>query len=122
MSQVFRALTPDGDWMFGQGRGSYLQKSDAIKADIQTALKLFMGEVFWDLGAGVDWWNLLGGKGAATRAAIIVQCRAVINKVEGVSKINKVDASLDAATRKLVVTYDIDTIFTKSVKGSASIA
>lgn len=121
MSQTFRALTPDEDWAFGNGRGSYFTKGDAISADVKTALRIFMGEVFWNTSFGVDWWNLLGGKTQYARPNIIIQCRAIIAGVEGVSKINSIDVVTDVRTRQLTVTYSIDTIYTKGVSGSATV-
>lgn len=122
MSQIFRGITRDGDWTFGKGRASYFRNDLAIRTDIETALKIFLGEIFWDLGTGVDWWNLLGGKNPAAQAGIILQTRQVINKVDGVVRINKVNSSLDVSTRKLTVTYNVDTIFSRQVAGSVAIA
>lgn len=121
MSQTFRALDVDGDWAFGQGRGSYLTYSDAISADVRTALQIFLGEVFWRKDFGVDWWNLLGGKAAHARTNIILQSRAIIAQVEGVAKINSVDAQVNSATRRLTLTYSIDTIFSKGATASVTI-
>lgn len=108
----FRALDSNGDWVFGNGRQSYFVAEDAINADIATALKVFVGECFFALNAGVDWWNLLGGK---DEQGIILGCRKVIASRAGVARINSVTATLDRGSRKLSVTYNIDTIYSRNV-------
>lgn len=104
-----RAIDPvAGDWTFGQGRQNYLTGAAEINQDIATALKVFLAECFFDTSFGVDWFNLIGGKNAA---AIILQCRTLISQRRGVTKINKVDAFLDARTRGLSVTYNVSTVY-----------
>ncbi len=94
--------------MWGQGRQNYLTGAAEINQDIATALKVFLGECFFDTGAGVDWLNLLGGKNAQ---AIVLQCRTVIAKRVGVTKINSVNASLDRTSRLLSISYNVSTVY-----------
>lgn len=104
-----RALDPvTGDWQFGQGRQNYLTGAAEINQDIATALKVFLGECFFDTSFGVDWFNLNGGKNAQ---AIVLQCRTVISRRPGVTKINKVFAFLDATSRRLSITYNVSTVY-----------
>lgn len=107
----FRALTNGGDFTWGKGVQNYLQAEAAIVADIKTALKTFLGEAFWAVDFGVDWWNLLGGK---SQEAIVLQCRQIIASRDGVTKINSVAAALDSRTRQLSVTFNIDTIYSRN--------
>lgn len=58
----FRNLTADGDWCFGKGRNSFLMNDRALMMNIRTRLLSFLGDCFFDEEAGIDWWNLLGGK------------------------------------------------------------
>jgi hypothetical protein len=108
----FRALTSSGDWTFGNGVQNYLIDEDAINADIATALRLFLGECFFALDSGVDWWNLIGSHDEQN---IILQCRKVIASRAGVARINTVYANLTRSTRQLSVTYNIDTIYSRSI-------
>lgn len=114
----FRALDSSSDWQFGAGLQSYFTDERAINADISTALKVFLGECFFALDAGVDWWNLIGGK---DEQGIILQCRTVIAQRAGVARINSVTASLDRSTRKLTVTYNVDTIYSQSISNSVTV-
>ena len=115
----FRALDSAGDWSFGKGRQSYTTGDRAVNLNVETALKIFRGEVFWRLEFGVDWWNLLGAKNSA--ASIILQCRELIVSRYGVARINRVSPNLNRTTRNLNVQYDIRTIFSRSVRGAAQL-
>lgn len=115
-----RAIDPvTKDWTWGQGRQNYLTGEAEINQDIATALRVFLGECFFDTTFGVDWWNLLGGKGTA--AAIVLQCRKVIAARSGVTKINRVDASVDSRTRSLRVSYNVSTVYSLQTVNSVSI-
>lgn len=118
--QTFRAIDADSDWLWGMGRSSYFRNNDAIQADIKTALQIFMGEVFWNTQFGVDWWNLIGGKNPAAQAGIILQTRTVILSCQGVSRINSVTPVFDSVTRRLNLSYNINTIFSQNITGSVS--
>jgi hypothetical protein len=106
-----RAIDEQGDWVFGQSRNSYFTGAAEIIEDIDTALNLFMGEAFWAMDAGVDWWNLIGGKNPQAQQNIIVQCREVIASRWGVTKINSVDVEFSNYRRNLSITYSIETIY-----------
>ena len=114
----FRALDSSGDWQFGAGRQSYFADEDAINADIATALRTFLGECFFALDAGVDWWNLLGSK---DEQGILLQCRSVISQREGVARINSVTASL-SRSRVFSVTYNVDTIYSQSIVNTVTVS
>ncbi len=116
----FRALDQNGDWTCGAGTQSYFTDEDAISADIKTALKIFLGEVFWALDAGVDWWNLIGARKGAEQN-IILQCRQVISSRQGVTRINKVESILDRNTRRLSVSFNIDTVFSRNLNGEIAV-
>ncbi len=116
----FRGIDAAGDWQFGAGLQSYLLDEDAIAADIKTALKVFLGECFFALDFGVDWWNLLGSRKGATEN-IILQCRQLISSREGVTKINRVEAVLDRGTRRLNVSFNVDTVFTRNLNGEVAV-
>lgn len=115
----YRALDQNSDWSFGTGLQSYFTAIAAIRADIQSALQVYLGESFFALDFGIDWWNLIGGK---DEQGIILQCRAMISTREGVTKINRVDATLNRTTRALNVSYNIDTVFTRNLSGQVTIA
>ncbi len=106
-----RALDTDGDWVFGQGKGSYLVGVEAIIQDIDTALHIFLGECFWNMNFGVDWFNLIGAKAPLAQQNIILQCRQMISTRQGVTNINRVDVTFTDYRRTLSIVYDISTIY-----------
>jgi hypothetical protein len=112
----FRAIDASNDWAFGSGVQSYLVGPTAINADIKTALLEFLGECFFALQDGVDWWNLTGGKNPATLAAIILQCRKVILARYGVTAVTSVTATLTG--RAPSVAYSASTIYSTNVSGT----
>ncbi len=116
--ETFRSLNADLDWTWGAGRQNYATLENAINLDVATALKVFLGEIFWATNVGVDWWNLLGGK---NEIAIILQTRSVIIAREGVQRITSLIPILDRRTRQLRLTYAIDTKYSRALQGSVSI-
>ena len=120
MSESFRAIDGNNDWQFGGGKSSYFNEEQAIDADIQTALQIFLGECFFATKDGVDWWNLIGGRNPSAQQGIILQCRTVILGRYGVVKVNSISPVLDQQ-RNLVVNYNVDTIYTRGLASSATI-
>lgn len=111
----------NGDWHFGHGRQDYLVDDRAINLNLNSRLRSFLNDCFWSMGFGIDWWNLLGGKNPTAQVGIILQCRTMIANSYGVVRINTVDATTDARTRRLTVAYSIDTIFTRNLRNAVTI-
>jgi hypothetical protein len=119
--QTFRGIDlATGDWLFGRGLASYFRNNDAIQADIQTALQMFLGECFWNTDFGVDWWNLIGGKNPEAQAGIVLQTRKIILGVDGVTQINSVSVAYETGQRNLSLRYSINTIFSRDVTGQVT--
>lgn len=121
MSSPFRGLDANGDWSFGYGKQSYFVRSQAIVADIGTSLKMFLNDCFFAMDTGIDWWNLLGAKNPTAQNEIIMQCRRMIAQVDGVVRINSVDAVFNSTSRSLSVTYNIDTVYSQNVLGNITL-
>jgi hypothetical protein len=115
---TFRNIDGSGDWTFGQGRQNYLRDQNAVAANIATRLRSYLNDCFWALDAGVDWWNLLGTTNPTAQTNIIIQTRAVLANSFGVIRINSVVATTDRATRRMSLTYNVDTIFTRNLVGT----
>jgi len=104
-----RALDANGDWTFGKGQNDYKFGRDAAAQAIGTRLKSFTGDCFFDIGAGIDWWNLLGSK---NRLALELAISNSILNTPGVTRIvpNTFSSTLDA-DRNLSVSCQVDTVF-----------
>lgn len=115
----FRALDADNDWSFGRGIQSYAKDETAIKLNIYTRLFFFLNDCFFAMDQGIDWWNLIGGKNPQARAGIILQTRTALVRTEGVVRVNSVDAIMDSQTRKFFLSYNVDTLFTRNLRGDS---
>ncbi len=113
-----RNLTAAGDWTFGKGLQSYLTAQAAIALDIKTYLTLWTGNCFFALQAGVNWRQFLD-KNQEQRLLAGLQT-AILGRF-GVMGINLLSADLDRQTRRIVVKYDVQTIYTQSFKDSITI-
>lgn len=119
---IFRAIKSDNDWTFGTGKGSYLTGNAALMANVKTSLYFFLNDCFFAMNVGIDWWNLLGSMNPAARNGILLQTRETLRKCYGIVRITKIDAVTDPFTRKLVISYTVDTIYSSSVTGSVAIS
>jgi hypothetical protein len=114
--EIFRSLDTNGDWVFGQGTGSYLTGEQAIALDLKTALFCFLNDAFWQLDFGIDWVTYLGAKG--TENAILLACRQMIASRPNIVAITALSATLNAVTRSLTLVYNVATTFSRSLIGS----
>lgn len=113
-----RNLDSSGDWTFGKGLQSYLTGQAAIALDIKTYLNLWAGNCFWALQAGINWRQYLD-KNQETQ--LLAGLQAALLGRFGVMAINQLSADLDPRTRAIVVTYDVQTIYTQSFQDSITI-
>jgi hypothetical protein len=109
-----RALDSNGDWTLGKGLNDYVQNRDAVKQNIRTRLFSFLGDCFFDAGAGIDWFNLLGGKDLAS---LQLSIRATILNTEGVSGIVSASAVINAQ-RNLQINYSYTDIYSQVSQGN----
>lgn len=103
---IVRALDINGDWIFGKGLNDYKSGRDALAQNIQTRLNSFLGDCFFETSAGIDWFNLLGGK---SKLAIEIQVSAVLLNTDGVTAVLELSSVLNEATRDLTISYKVST-------------
>lgn len=114
---IVRALDSDGDWTFGKGKNNYLKDLLAVSQMISTRLNSFLGDCFFDTSAGVDWFNLNGGK---SKVAINLAVKTVILNTPFVTGIVELSILLDDE-RNLSLIYEVSTEFPGNVRGEAQI-
>lgn len=102
-----RALDGNHDFTFGSGRSNYLQNNAAIAQNTNTRLSSFLGDCFYDLGAGIDWFNLLGAK---DQTAVKLAVSSTILNTEGVTGIQEISFGLNAK-RQFSVSYTEQTVY-----------
>lgn len=106
----FRQLTDAGDWTFGSGLNNYASDDDAIGLNIRTRILSWVGDCFFDAGAGIDWVNRLGSRNQ--QELLELDLRTLILQTEGVTAINNI--SVVVTGRDFSATYDIQTIYSQS--------
>lgn len=104
---IVRAIDVNGDWLFGRGRNDYRTNQQAIAQNIKTRLISFLGDCFFDTTAGIDWFNLLGGK---DQTALNLAINAVILNTEGVTGGLQTFTGLNDA-RVFTVQYKVQTVY-----------
>jgi hypothetical protein len=124
---INRALDGAGDWTWGQGLSSFNTGQAAVAQDVGTRLLLFLGDFFFAMLCGVDWWNLCSSKNPAAQNGIILQTRQMILGTvggypsSGVTSINSLNVYLNPRTRQLSLEYNINTIYTTSYTDSVTV-
>lgn len=114
---IFRGLTSDGDWQFGAGKSSYAIGDSAIILNIETTLRTFLGECFFDPEIGQPWFDIINYR---NKDAIVLSIKGAIVNLYGVISINKLEYTFDIY-RVLTIKYDITTLYTKNVLGTVII-
>ncbi len=105
------ALTPAGDWTYGNGLGNYAVDEAAVEQNLKTWLQSWVSNCFFALKDGIDWQNLLDvGQEQNLDDAI----RVGILACYGVVGVSNVHASFDPRMRKIDISADIVTIFSQS--------
>lgn len=113
-----RTLSPAKDWTYGNNLGGYLTKNAAIAQQINCRLLQFLGECFWDVNAGIDWFGYLGGKNAS---GLNLAIATVILNTPGVLGFSTPPVFvLNDVTRTFSVNWKVNTTFSKSYPGTAN--
>jgi hypothetical protein len=114
---IVRGIDAEGDFLFGKGRNDYKRDNDAIGQNLVTRLRSFLGDCFFDVEAGLDWYNLLGFK---NQLAVNLAVRTAILNTEGITKLIELSMVL-SQNRNLTITYSADTVYSTSV-GTVEVA
>lgn len=104
---IIRALDGDNDWTFGRGKNDYLRENDAVAEEIATILRCFLGDCFFDVPQGIDWFNLLGTN---NKLGLILQVKNKILNVEEVTGLIDLSVNLDE-NRNIFLQYSVSTVF-----------
>ena len=100
-----RALDNSGDWLYGKGQNDYKTGKDAVAQNIQTRLNSFLGDCFFDTGAGIDWFTFLGGK---DQLSLNLAVSAVILNTDFVTSLSQLSVVL-SVSRRLTIQYTVNT-------------
>jgi hypothetical protein len=108
-----RRIDDAGDMLFGRGQASYLSGTEATAQRVRSALRLILGEVFYDTSAGVptlpnvnaDQPPILGERPNLSYARAVFT-NAILG-VEGVASVDSLLMTVDTRTRGLTVQADV---------------
>lgn len=103
-----RALDTDNDWEYGKGQNDYKVQRAAVAQNLQTRISSFFGDCFFDTNAGVDWYNLLGGK---DQLALQLAVTAIILNTANIASILSFSATYSSSNRNLVLFYKVLSVF-----------
>lgn len=106
---AFRNLDENGDWLFGKGKNDYARSQEAIKLDIKTRIHSWLGDCFFAVEDGIDWWNRLGS--FDQRELLEQDLRLAILQTDGVTEI--VDFSTELVDRRFSASYTVNTVYSK---------
>ena len=107
MSSV-RALDSNHDWTFGRGLSNYVRDQASVEQDLNTRLNSFLGDCFFDIAAGIDWFNLLGTKNTL---GMDLALKTLILNTDSVTGLIELSFTIDN-NRKLTATYTVSTTYT----------
>lgn len=107
-----RAIDSNHDFLFGKGQNDYVTANLAVAQNINTRLSSFLGNCFFDLGAGLDWITILSSK---NQLAANLAISAIILNTTNVTGILQLNINLNAQ-RNLTVSYKVATTYS-SVTG-----
>jgi len=104
----FRGLDADGDWMLGQGLGSYAREEDALALSIATRLRSVYGNCFFDTEFGINYQLRMDPN---HEDDLYQDIQAMVQQTDGVVLIRSISKSLNRQTRALGVSMRLQTIY-----------
>lgn len=114
---MIRALDVNHDWTFGQSQSNYLNENMEIKQNVECRIISFLGDCFFAVNDGIDWFNLLERNKLEELENAVQQD---IIETDGVTAVNEIDVLL-GSDRKLFLSYNIDTIYTNGVNSTMNL-
>lgn len=112
---IIRDLDTNHDWLFGQGKSNFLSGEPAIALNIETRILSWLNDCFFDLGAGIDWLNVLGSKGQENM--LNINLRRIILQSYGVTGIVNLYITLNE-NRQFMASYTINTIYSQNYQNT----
>ena len=104
---IFRNLDSNGDWNFGQGLANYVAQNAAIGLNIRTRIYSWLNDCFFDMQAGIDWWNRLGSKNQ--KGLLDADLRRITLQSDGVTGLVSFDSVL--TVRSYSANISVNTIY-----------
>ena len=110
---IIRRLTSTLDWAFGHGKSDLLSDDDAIMLNVYTRLNEWVGDCFFAVQNGVDWYN---GLDRGMKEYLDRRIKDVIIDSFGIVQVLTYTSVVDVKTRKLTINTSVTTINSDSVQ------
>jgi len=108
---IMRGLDSNGDWLFGKGPNDYVKDAtgspQATALDIQTRLLSFLGDCFFALSQGIDYFSYFGENSPVSLNLAVSNTILNTNNVTGILQLY---AKLNAS-RQISIGYQVNTVY-----------
>jgi hypothetical protein len=109
-AMAYRKLDANHDYVFGNGKQSYLTGIEAVAQAILTRLKLFTGEWWEDKTDGLPvWTSILGTRSSKETVDRFIQSR--ILETPNVVNLTNLVSDINRSTRQYVFSCAVNTVF-----------
>jgi hypothetical protein len=105
---IIRELDIDGDWTFGKGKNNYLREKKALMLNLKTRILSFLGDCFFDLISGINWFNLLGSK---DQLSLKLAISTTILNTPDITGIMSLNLSINPRTRAATIIYSVSSTY-----------
>ena len=109
-----RAIDENGDWVFGNGLGSYKEDIDAISQHITTRLREWYNDCWFNTNAGIDFPNR-----TQSPDVLEIDIKTIIVETDGVVGLDNFTATF--VGREVFVTFTALTIYSESVQNTINL-
>ena len=96
-------ITPGGDLDTTNSELTWVEGIDAIRQDIEMALRTWLGETPYDAAAGMPYLQIIFQRGTTAEAVRFIVEQKILSR-DGVTDILELDSALDRATRTATFT------------------
>lgn len=105
---ITRALSAAGDFTYGNGLQNYLRAEAAVEQNIVTTVNSWVGDCYWSVYFGVDWYNRLD---VGQQEHLVQEIKQVIAGCYGVVGVVSISGNFSGKTRLESIQTSINTIF-----------
>lgn len=105
---ITRALTANLDWTYGNGQQNYLRGESALEQNIVTTVQSWVGDCYFNLAFGVDWYNRLD---VGQQKNLVQEIKQVVANCSGVVGVVSINGNFVGTTRAETIMAVINTIF-----------
>ncbi len=109
---AIRQIDENGDWIFGNGRNSYLINENAVAQNLQSRILEYRNDWFANYNAGVDYDFLLTNK--ETQSELETSIRKIILETQDVQSI--INFFAEKIERSLNIRVNVTTLYSQNLR------